>query len=242
MALTCVGQTFTIDADLNQSTAKLFTCVKPACDPGGNPAGPTSVSSQIVQTSPCPYPTWERKELQLLQLSVSGPSYVNALWSYKMGAMDNATHFSLTFDACFDESVNTAQAFEVDVALFSHPTNTNYMFGGQCDLKAGVFDVWDQASRHWIPTDIVCTPTTLVANVWHHFERDVHYDSSKALWFDYLCIDSFCYGQNKMGKYSAGALPGNWNSTRIWQFQLDLGSDGGTATVWLNNITGKAWQ
>jgi hypothetical protein len=232
-------QTFAVDANLDNSTKNLSTCVEPSCNPGGNPSGPTAYSSTVVATTPCGNPA----DGSALELSVTGPAYVNALWTYKMGAMNNATHFRLDFDACFDDSIATDQAFEADIALFvSGSPGWNYMFGGQCNLAAGVYDVWNQANPAWIPTAIPCSATTLSANQWHHFQREVHYDSSNALWFDYLCINGQCWGNTSLGKYSAGALPNGWGSTRIWQFQLDLGAAGGKTTMWLNNVTGSAWQ
>jgi len=232
-------QTYVIDSNLDNSVSNLSTCVKPSCDPGGNASGPTAVSSTIVNTTPCGTPS----DGKALELSVTGPDYVNALWSYKLGAMNNASHFRLDFEACFDSSVATDQAFEADIALFvSGSPGTNYMFGGQCNLPAGIYDVWDQSTPRWIATTIPCNPTTLASYQWHRFQREVHYDSSKALWFDYLCINNVCYGNSLMGKYAAGNLPAGWGSTRIWQFQLDLGAAGGTTTVWLNNVNGQAWQ
>jgi len=243
-SLFCTGQallaqTYVVDGNLDNSTAKLSTCVMPSCNPGGNSKGPTAVSSQIVTSTPCGNPS----DGKALQLSVSGPDYVNALWSYKMGAMDNATHFRLDFNACFDSSVDSDQAFEADIALFvAGSPGTNYMFGGQCNFAAGVYDVWDQSTTHWIATRITCSPTTLAPNQWHRFQREVHFDSSKVLWYDYLCIDDQCWGNSSLGTYGSSSLPTGWSSTRIWQFQLDLGASGGTTTVWLDNVTGKSWQ
>jgi len=233
------AQTYVRDANLDNSLQHLSTCVEPTCNPGGNPIGPTAVSSQIVGTTPC----GAASDGAALELSVSGPGYVNALWSYKIGAMNNATHFQLDFDVCFDSSIAGDQAFESDIALFvSGSPGTNYMFGGQCNLPKGIYQVWTQDSPKWVDTGIPCTSSNLRANTWIHFQREVHFESTQQLWFDNLCIGQRCYGQSLMPTGNAGPLPDGWESTRIWQFQLDLGAAGGTTTAWLNNVVGKAWQ
>jgi hypothetical protein len=143
------SQALVVDSNLDNSTNNLSTCVKPFCNPSGNPAGPTAVSSQVVTTTPCGAPS----DGKALQLRVSGPDYVNALWSYKMPAVDEATRFRLDFDACFDSSIVGSQAFEADIALFvSGNPGWNYMFGGQCDLEAesirGLEPVKSALDRH----------------------------------------------------------------------------------------------
>jgi len=234
------GQTFVVDANLQSSLNHWSTCVEPSCNPGGNTQGPTDVWNKIVNTAPCT----PKAKGSFMEFYVAGPAYVNALWTNKPGALTNATHFKMSFKVCFDQNISTAQAFEADIANFvSGDPGTNYMFGGQCDLSRGIYDLWDQASGHWEPdSNVPCSAETLKAGVWHTFEREVHTDSSDALWFDSLTIDGNTYDYNQLGKYAAGQLNQGWHSTRIWQVQLDIGPSGAPLTMWINNLTGTAWQ
>lgn len=234
------GQTYIVDANLQNSLTNWSTCVEPACDPGGNTKQPTAVWNKIVSTAPCT----PRTAGPFMEFYVAGPEYVNALWSNKPGPMTAATHFKMSFQVCFDQNIATAQAFEADIANFvSGDPGTNYMFGGQCDFSKGVYDLWDQATGSWEPdSNVPCTAETLKAGVWHYFEREVHTDSSDALWFDSLTIDGNTYTNDQLGKYAAGRLNEGWRSTRIWQLQLDIGETGSPLTMWIDSLTGTAWQ
>jgi hypothetical protein len=234
------GQTYVSDVNLQKSLTNWSTCVEPACDPGGNQQGPSDVWNKVVNSAPCS----PRLRGPFMEYYVAGPPYVNALWSNKPGPMTTATHFKMSFKVCFDQNISTAQAFEADIANFvSGDPGTNYMFGGQCDFSKGVYDLWDQASDHWEPdSNVPCSATTLKAGAWHYFERIVHTDSNGALWFDSLTIDGNTYNYGQLGRYAAGPLNDGWHSTRIWQVQLDIGPSGAPLTMWLDQLTGIAWQ
>lgn len=235
LAIPLVAQTYTVDANLDNSTNNLSTCVLPSCDPGGS-GPPTAVWNKIVSTTPCGNPS----DSKAMEFYVAGNPYVNALWVYKTGPIPLATHFQMSWRVCFDQNISTAQAFEADIANFvSGNPGVNYMFGGQCELIKHIYQVWDQLNPRWIDTGIPCS---LTGNKWHTFTRQVHTDANKALWFDSLTIDGKTYPETAMGKYSAGPLPGGWNSTRIWQVQLDIGPSGTPLTMWVDKLTGIAWQ
>lgn len=238
VAVGCDAQTYSTDANLDDSTRYLSTCVLPTCDPGGS-GPPTAVSSTVVSTTPCGTPT----NGLATEYYVAGNPYVNALWVYKTGAMIGATHFKMSFRVCFDKSIATAQAFEADAANFVAGTpGTNYMFGGQCDFSIGLYDVWDQANPRWIPTKVPCLAASFADGRWHRFERELHTDVGKALWFDSLTIDGKAYPETVLGRYQAGPLPTGWGSTKVWQVQLDIGPSGQALTMWVDQLTGVAWQ
>ena len=47
-----------------------------------------------------------------------------------------------------------AQALEYD--SFQFVGGYNYMVGSQCNVAAGVWDIWDELNGHWIHTSIAC--------------------------------------------------------------------------------------
>lgn len=238
LGVSAFAQTYSVDADLDNSTTNLSTCVKPTCNPGGSGV-PSSYGNAIVSSTPCGAPP----DGSAMEFFVNGNAYTNALWVYKTGAMTNATHFKISFSVCFDPSIETAQAFEADLANFvSGNPGTNYMFGGQCDFGDGFYDVWDQLHPSWIQTTIPCAAASFADSNWHTFEREVHTDAAKQLWYDSLTIDGISYGESTLGKHDAGNLPVGWSSTRVWQVQLDIGPSGTGLIMYVDKFTGIAWQ
>src|SRR5277367_1892222 len=62
-------------------------CVAPACNPGGNPAGPIS-TSQTIDNS---YPSLDGESMLLSITAPSQADGTNALWTYVAGAQDDIT-------------------------------------------------------------------------------------------------------------------------------------------------------
>src|ERR1700719_3712862 len=78
-------------------------CVLPSCNPGGSGI-PTSTAHTINHSTPS-------KDGDAMVLSITGPQYSNALWTYRAGADDSATHLSLTFWVYPTAAASTAGSF-----------------------------------------------------------------------------------------------------------------------------------
>jgi hypothetical protein len=96
--------------------------------------------------------------------------YSNALWWRQLGADGTKRHFK--YDLYFYlRNPSASQALEFDVNQSTG--GKKYIFGTQCSMTRGTFDIYSAASR-WIHTSISCTAAR-TAYKWHHliweFER-----------------------------------------------------------------------
>ena len=109
------------------------------------------------------------------QPSLSGSSaeiynsgvWADALWWNKLGAHNSATNLLWDFYVQLDSNAGQgAQSLEYDA--FQFLGGYNYMIGSQCNIAAGVWDVWDELNGHWIHTTIACHG--FPAGTWHHIQ------------------------------------------------------------------------
>src|SRR5579864_7939770 len=98
------------------------------------------------------------------KFSISGTKpYSDALWWKQLGAVDSATN--LRYDVQFYiTNPGVAQALEFD----NNQSNGahKFIYGTQCNIKAGHWDVWGNASGNWLSTGIACSAPS--AFTWHH--------------------------------------------------------------------------
>lgn len=186
------------------------------CSPGGT-GQPTTIIQQIVTT-----PSLDNESMQFTS---GGPANTNMLWTRKYPANTTATHFIRDFE--FQYSGTPAQ-LEFDIASFAAPTE--FMFGMQCNLAKGIWQVWNQASPQWVNTTLSCT---LSAQAWHHIVQYVHISGTNMV-FDAISVDG-TINQLNMTEPS-GPLPPGWNNVTLVQNQLNL-AVAGTATEFLDEDT-----
>jgi hypothetical protein len=162
-------------------------------------------------------------------------AWANALWWKKVGGHDTASNFLWDFYAQVDEaSVGAAQALEFDSYQFVG--GYNYMFGSQCDLGAGKWDVWDEMDGQWIHTNIACK--TFAPNVWHHIQWYVQTNTSAHTYtFVTLVVDGTAYTVNQT--YSAKNL--SWADDVGVQYQLDVNATGNGYHEWVDESTLTIW-
>jgi hypothetical protein len=201
-------------------------CVLPSCNPGGS--GRPSKTSQTVDH---PSPT---KDGRSMEVSITGPSYSNALWTYHAGADDSATSFSMSLWVYPTGAASVAGSYEFDQYLFSRSIGVEFMWGSQCNQVNQLWQVFDQLHGHWINTSVKCS---LSPNTWHKVRWDVHRvagDTNRCsgmpcMYYDTLTVDGTVHPVNV--KYPAGRLPGGWSSAVGFQVQIDIGATGPDVTV-----------
>jgi hypothetical protein len=125
---------------------------------GANANGPVAIYSMVEnQASPS-------LDGRSAKFSISGSTpYSDALWWKQLGAVDTATH--LKYDVFFYiTNPGVAQALEFD----NNQSNGvhKFIYGTQCNIKGGHWDVWGNAAGNWISTGIACSAPT--AFQWHH--------------------------------------------------------------------------
>jgi hypothetical protein len=201
-------------------------CVLPTCNPGGSGI-PTKTFQTVGHKTPS-------KDGSSMEVSITGPSYSNALWTYRAGADDSATSFSTSLWVYPTGAASVAGSFEFDQFDFSSSTRVEFMWGSQCNQVNHLWQVFDQLHGHWMNTSVKCS---LTANQWHHVQWDVHRvdgDTDRCsgmpcMYYDTLTVDGKVYPVNV--KYPAGHLPGGWSSSVGFQVQIDIGATGSHVTV-----------
>src|SRR5215467_9912240 len=122
---------------------------------GSGPTSSISTASGILSPS-------QSGNSRVFSIASNTP-YADALWWKQLGAANGATH--LTYDVYFYlTSPQNSQALEFD----SNQANGNkrWIFGTQCNIVAGHWDVWGNANGNWISTGIPCQMPA--AYKWHH--------------------------------------------------------------------------
>jgi len=183
---------------------------------------------------------------------ISGPSYSDALWWYKVGPNNNVSNFQFDFWLTVDINASSyAQALEFDAFQFTQ--GREYMFGTQCDYGQGYSKgVWEVASRGagaWINTGISCPG--FVAKDWYHITWNFHRGSNNKVYYDSLTVAHYAAdGKTTIGSNTytvnlaepSTPLPRGWTDNMGVQFQLDTNAiGGGYYEMWVDKVTLKAW-
>src|SRR5579859_258074 len=104
----------------------------------------------------------------------SSSSYADALWWKQLGAANGA--YNLKYDLYFYLTApQNAQALEFDTNQANG--SRRWIFGTQCNIAAGQWDVWGNSAGNWIHTGVPCYMPS--AYKWHHltweFKRNGNY-------------------------------------------------------------------
>jgi hypothetical protein len=169
-----------------------------------------------------------------MELYNSG-AWSNSLWWQQLGANSGATNFLWDFYARVDDDANgAAQALEFD--SFQSVGGYDYMFGSQCDLAAGKWDVWNELDGKWEHTSIQCEH--FEANVWHHIQWYVRRNANaKTYTFVKLVVDGNSYSLNQT--YSARNV--GWVDNVGVQYQIDVNATGGGYHEWVDQSSLTIW-
>lgn len=159
----------------------------------------------------------------------------NALWYMKLGAHDSDTNLLWDFWVELDSNAaKGAQALEYD--SFQFVNGYNYMIGSQCNVAAGLWDVWDELNGHWIHTTISCHG--FAAGGWHHIQWYVTTNHSAHTYtYHTLVVDGTPHTLNKT--YSAKNI--GWYGNIGVQYQLDVNATGQGYNEWFDLCKLTIW-
>lgn len=157
-------------------------------------------------------------------------AYSDVLFWNKLGAQDSATHFTWDFWVYLNQASLGAYALEYD--MFQFVGGVEYMFGTQCDYVDGYWDIWNQRTGKWIPTQLPCKAFT--PEVWHHIVWQVHRTSGQQMHYDSLTLDGVHHSLNLAEP--SGPLPSGWTDDLGVQWQLDTTSGPLTFSEWIDNV------
>ena len=159
----------------------------------------------------------------------------NGLWWHKVGANNNAHNFLWDFYFYVDgNSLNGTQALEFDT--FQFVGGFNYMIGSQCDYGQGWWDTWDEASGHWLPTNIPCPKFS--PNTWHHVQWYVTTNTNS---HQYTYVTLVVDGNSKPVNVTRNAKYLAWGDNIGVQWQLDVNASGQGYHEWIDNAKLTIW-
>ncbi len=159
----------------------------------------------------------------------SSHAYADALWWKQLGA-SAATH--LVYDVYFYiKTPQYSQALEFD----SNQANGyhRWIFGTECNIAAGRWDVWANASGKWTSTGIPCKMPS--AYKWHHltweFQRVGNYVKYIAVTLD------------GVKHYVNRSYPARTSGSKELNvaFQMDMRSNHVAYSTWLDKVSLKYW-
>lgn len=166
---------------------------------------------------------------RVFHISSSSP-YADALWWKQLGAANGA--YNLVYDVYFYiKTPQYSQALEFD----SNQANGSkrWIFGTQCNIAAGHWDVWGNAAGNWLSTGIRCYPPT--AYKWHHLTWEFKRSGG------YVTYIAFTYDGVK--HYVNRSYPARWSSVNELNvaFQMDMRSNHVAYSTWLDKVSLKYW-
>lgn len=164
-----------------------------------------------------------------------GNAWANVLWYKPLGTGWNwATHYLWDFYVRFD-STTIAALHTAEYDLYKSINGVELMVGSQCNFGNGNWDIWNQASNHWISTSIPCKRFS--SGTWHHIQWYITRPSSTQYRYVTLAVDGTPYSVNQT--YS-GNFQG-WSDVLGVQWQLDLGGNGTDAREWIDKVKLSIW-
>ena len=165
------------------------------------------------------------------KFSISGTKpYSDALWWKQLGAVDTATHLKYDVDF-YITNPGVAQALEFD----NNQSNGahKFIFGTQCNIKAGHWDVWGNASGNWISTGIACSAPT--AFTWHHLTWEFQRTATNVVYVGFT-YDGVTHYVNR----SYPARGSGVHELNV-AFQMDGDSAMHAYSTWLDRVTLTYW-
>ncbi|MGE5321938.1 MAG: hypothetical protein ACM3SW_03715 [Actinomycetota bacterium] len=156
-------------------------------------------------------------------------SYADALWWKQLGA-SGATH--LVYDLYFYiRTPQYSQALEFD----NNQANGyhRWIFGTECNIAAGHWDVWGNASGKWISTGIPCKAPA--AYKWHHLTWEF---SRSGTYVKYIA-----FTLDGVKHYVNRSYPARASSVKELNvaFQMDMRSSHLAYSTWLDKVSLKYW-
>jgi hypothetical protein len=192
---------------------------------GINASGPVATYSMVEnQASPS-------LDGRSAKFSISGSTpYSDALWWKQLGAADFATNLKYDVDF-YITNPGVAQALEFD----NNQSNGahKFIYGTQCNIKGGHWDVWGNAAGNWISTGIACSAPT--AFQWHHLTWEFKRTSTNVIFVGFT-YDGVTHYVNR--SYPA-------RNSSVHEMNVAFQMDGDFAmhaySTWLDRVTLTYW-
>jgi hypothetical protein len=192
---------------------------------GANANGPVATFSMVENQAS---PSLDGKSAKF---NISGTTpYSDALWWKQLGAVDAVTN--VKYDVYFYiTNPGVAQALEFD----NNQSNgkLKFIFGTQCNIKGGHWDVWGNASGNWISTGIACSAPA--AFTWHHLTWEFKRTATNVIYVGFT-YDGVTHYVNR-------SYPARGSSVHELNvaFQMDGDSAMHSYSAWLDKVSLTYW-
>jgi hypothetical protein len=159
-----------------------------------------------------------------------GKAWADALWWKQLGANGGVSHF--VYDLYFYVNYpGNAQALEFDV---NQSVNyKKYIFGTQCAIADGQWEVWNTAGKYWVKTGIACKAPP--AYTWNHLTWEFQRVNGQVLFVAFTLNGVKSYINKYFYPISVSASELNV------AFQMDLKGSGYGYNVWLDKVKLTVW-
>lgn len=192
---------------------------------GANANGPVATFSMVENQAS---PSLDGKSAKF---SISGTTpYSDALWWNQLGAVDTVTN--LKYDVSFyitNPGVSQALEFDNNQSNGAH----KFIFGTQCNIKGGHWDVWGNAAGNWISTGIACSAPA--AFTWHHLTWEFKRTATSVIYVGFT-YDGVTHYVNRT--YPARAASAHELNVA---FQMDGDSAMHSYSTWLDKVSLTYW-
>lgn len=210
-------------SDIQALTTGWGFCNAPSCS-GGSGSGEDSFTQGIVNPS---------LASDSIEFFANGPNSDALFWN-KLGPNDGVHNFVWDWWFYVDSSIANEQAIESDI--FQFVGGWDYMMGFQADFNSGTWDVWNEATGHWVNTPVAVSK--FAPNTWHHMTLYAQTNTS-AQTYNYVKF-IFDGQEHSLTQYTYSPLlhPG-WSDEVGVQYQLDPNGGGGNCFEWsdLSDLT-----
>lgn len=157
--------------------------------------------------------------------------YSNALWWKQLGGQSAARKF--VYDLYFYiKDPAAAQSLEFD--MNQSVDGRKYIFGTQCAIVRGKWEVWDTANAKWMDTGIPCYKPE--AYKWHHLVLEFERTSDYKTRFVSVTLNGT---KNYINKYY-NVRSGGYSELNV-AFQMDGNFEQKDYKVWLDKVNMTWW-
>lgn len=191
---------------------------------GANAAGPGASISTATTGSPALSGTSRVFHI------ASGNPYADALWWKQVGAVNTATNLRYDLDFYVTAPQN-AQALEFDTNQANG--HMRFIFGSECNIASGHWDVWGNTAGNWLSTGIPCARPA--AYKWHHLTWE-YKRTATTLTYIAVTLDGVKHYVNRT--YTGRRSSVNELNIAI---QLDMRSNHAAYSEWIDNAKLTVW-
>lgn len=160
----------------------------------------------------------------------SSQPYADALWWKQLGAANGATNLRYDVDF-YIQTPQYSQALEFD----NNQANgkMRWIFGTECNIAAGHWDVWGNAAGNWISTGIPCKMPA--AYKWHHLTWEFKRNATQVIYVAFT-LDGVKHYVNR----TYPARKSSANELNV-AFQMDMKGNHLAYKTWLDNVKLTYW-